>query len=71
MCAFVAILITSALSDKIKARGPFMLLGCSIAIVGYIMLLVAKDPAVKYGGTFLVATGVYPGTPMRVVRHFI
>lgn len=67
LCAFVAILITSALSDKVEARGPFMLVGCSVAIVGYIMLLVAKDPAVKYGGTFLVAIGVYPGTPMRVI----
>jgi hypothetical protein len=70
MCAFVAILATSAWSDKIKARGPFMLVGCSIAIVGYIMLLVAKNPAVKYGGAFFIATGVYPGTPMSVILSF-
>ena len=70
MCAFVAILVTSAWSDKIKARGPFMLVGCSFAIVGYIMLLVAKNPAVKYGGAFLIATGVYPGTPMSVIPPF-
>jgi hypothetical protein len=34
-----------------------------VAIVGYIMLLSAKRPAVQYGGTFLVASGVYPGSP--------
>jgi hypothetical protein len=48
-----------------------MLVGCSVAIIGYIMLLVAKNPAVKYGGTFFIATGVYPGTPMPVIPPFI
>jgi hypothetical protein len=40
-----------------------MIWGCIVAIVGYIMLLCAKRPAVQYGGTFLVASGVYPGSP--------
>ena len=64
MCGFIAILATSAYSDKMKSRGPFIIAGCVLAIAGYIMLLVAKTPGVKYGGTFLVATGIYPGTPM-------
>lgn len=38
--------------------------GCLLAIIGYIMLLAAKQPAVRYGGTFFVAAGVYPGSPM-------
>ena len=64
MCGFIAILVSSAWSDKVKARGPFLITGCFIAITGYIMLLVAERPEVKYGGTFLVASGTYPGTPM-------
>lgn len=40
-----------------------MIWGCIVAIVGYILLLSAKRPAVQYGGTFLVASGVYPGSP--------
>ena len=36
---------------------------CSIAIVGYIMLLIKTTPLVHYGGTFLVAVGVFPSAP--------
>lgn len=36
---------------------------CSIAIIGYIMLLVKTTPLVHYGGTFLVAAGVFPSSP--------
>ncbi len=66
--AFLLVLATAALSDRIKARGPIMIAGCVLAIAGYIMLLAAKKPAVRYGGTFLVASGVYPGSPMFVSR---
>ena len=66
--AFLLVLVTAALSDRIKARGPIMIAGCILAIAGYIMLLAAKTPSVRYGGTFLVASGVYPGSPMSVSR---
>lgn len=72
MCGFIAILATSAYSDRINARGPFVIVGCVLGIIGYIMLLAADTPGVKYGGTFLVATGVYPGTPMsEFLTHFV
>ena len=68
MSAFVLVLLTSFFSDRIRARGPFMIGGCLIAIAGYIMLLAAKKESVRYGGTFLVAAGVYPGSPMVMVK---
>ncbi len=34
-----------------------MLVGCTLAIVGYIMLLAGSHSGVKYGGTFFVACG--------------
>jgi hypothetical protein len=58
MCPFIAILTLSYWSDKVEARGPLLAAGCVLPISGYIMLLAAKDPAVKYGGTFLIAVGV-------------
>ena len=61
MAAFFVVVLTSGFSDKLKVRGPFMLGGCTLAIAGYIMLLASKKSSVKYGGTFLVACGVYPG----------
>lgn len=67
MTGFFAVLILSVYSDKIKARGPIMAGGSLLAIAGYIMLLVAKRSPVRYGGTFLIATGVYPSSAIIMV----
>lgn len=61
IAAFLLVLISAGFSDRLRARGPFMLGGCLLAIIGYVMLIVAKRPAVSYGGTFFVAAGVFPG----------
>ncbi|MCJ1343390.1 hypothetical protein MMC31_001583 [Peltigera leucophlebia] len=50
MVGFIAVIGATFLSDRIKARGPVILVGCSLAIIGYIMLLVSARPAVHYGG---------------------
>lgn len=71
LAAFVAVLITSLLSDRIRARGPIMAAGNVLAIAGYVMLLVAKRPQVRYGGTFLVAVGVYPCSAMIMVSGYL
>lgn len=68
MAAFLVVLLASLLSDKIKARGPIMAASCLLAIAGYIMLLAAEREQVRYGGTFLVAVGVYPCSAMIMVR---
>ena len=62
--AVFSVLLVTYLSDKYKARGPFMLGGCTIAIAGYIMLLAGKRPQIQYGGTFLIAAGVFPSSPL-------
>jgi sugar phosphate permease len=67
MAAFFTVLITAYYSDKVKNRGYFIVGGAIIGICGYIMLLVAKTNAVRYAGTFLVAIGVFQGSPMIMV----
>ncbi|KAH7402102.1 major facilitator superfamily domain-containing protein [Phaeosphaeria sp. MPI-PUGE-AT-0046c] len=64
MAAFLTVLITAYFSDKVKNRGYFIIGGSILGICGYIMLLVAKTNAVRYAGTFLVAIGVFQGSPM-------
>ncbi|KAG7046537.1 MFS general substrate transporter [Colletotrichum scovillei] len=64
IAAFLVVLATSALSDKIKARGPIMAVGSMVALCGYVMILASKSSNVRYGGTFLIATGVFPGSAM-------
>lgn len=50
MAGFFSVLLCSFLSDKVKGRGPIMIGCCSLAIIGYIMLLVKTRPLVHYGG---------------------
>lgn len=61
--AFLIVLATTYYSDRIKMRGPVMLVGCVVAIIGYAMLLGSKSPNTRYGGTFFVATGVFACSP--------
>ena len=67
MAGFFTVLATPVMSDKIRARGPIMAVGCIIAMAGYIMLLAAEQNSTRYAGTFLVAMGVYPGSAMIMV----
>lgn len=60
---FLLVLVTTYYSDRIKARGPFMIAGCLTAMIGYAMLLGTKAPATRYGGTFFVACGVFICSP--------
>ncbi|KAF7845983.1 hypothetical protein BT93_L5707 [Corymbia citriodora subsp. variegata] len=63
--AFLLVLLTTYYSDRLKVRGPIMVAGCTLAIIGYAMLLGVKHhAATKYGGTFFVACGVYICSPM-------
>ncbi|THV91100.1 MFS general substrate transporter [Aureobasidium pullulans] len=62
--AFLSVLLVTWLSDKYRMRGPFMLAGCVVAIAGYIMLISNNHHTIQYGGTFLVAAGVFPCSPL-------
>ncbi|GAB7330394.1 hypothetical protein MBLNU13_g02014t1 [Cladosporium sp. NU13] len=62
--AFLVVLMASWISDRIKMRGPLIAAGLSLAAVGYIMQLAAKTPGVRYGGTFFVAAGIFPCSPL-------
>ncbi|MCJ1306865.1 hypothetical protein MMC25_000509 [Agyrium rufum] len=64
MLGFFAVLFCTWLSDRIKMRGPIMIVTCSIAIVGYVMLLASEKATIQYGGTFLIAAGIFPSSPM-------
>lgn len=62
--AFLCVLLTTFYSDRMKMRGPVMLVGSGTAIIGYAMLLGSKSNSVRYGGTFFVACGVFVCSPM-------
>jgi len=64
MAAFFTVLLTGYLSDKFKMRGPFMIVGVIIAMAGYAMLISTNHHLIQYGGTFLVAAGIFPCSPL-------
>lgn len=64
MGAFFTVLLVGWYSDKTRVRGVFMLAGCAVAIVGYIMLIASTRSLTQYGGTFLVAAGIFPCSPL-------
>ncbi|KAF2205832.1 MFS general substrate transporter [Delitschia confertaspora ATCC 74209] len=64
VCAFLTVLITGYFSDRLRLRGVPMIIGASIAIIGYIMLIASSRPLVRYGGTFFVAAGIFPCSPL-------
>ncbi|KAG1758818.1 MFS general substrate transporter [Suillus occidentalis] len=61
---FIAGCITTILvgvySDKYQIRGPFIIGGAFVSIVGYILLYCGRRVGVSYAGTCLAAIGVYP-----------
>ncbi|KAK7061707.1 MFS general substrate transporter [Favolaschia claudopus] len=61
--ATVLTVIVAVMSDRLKWRGPFILICLPFAIIGYILAIAAKTNAQRYGAVFLIAAGVYPSGP--------
>ncbi|CAK5262720.1 unnamed protein product [Mycena citricolor] len=61
--ATVLTVLVAFLSDRLKWRGPFILICLPFAITGYILAIAAKTNAQRYGAVFLIAAGVYPSGP--------
>lgn len=66
MAAFFTVLACAYLSDRLKTRGAFIAAGTIVGAIGYIMLVAASNNATRYAGTFLVAIGVFQGSPMVI-----
>jgi MFS family permease len=57
--ATVLTIVVAILAEKTHRRSPFILASTSLAIIGYIILLI-KKPGVSYLGTIFAAAGIYP-----------
>ncbi|KAF9050299.1 phthalate transporter [Panaeolus papilionaceus] len=65
-CGCVATIIIGRFSDRYNKRGPFIVVGCMISFVGYLVLLTQKSAAASYIGAILAATGVFPCVPVTL-----
>ncbi|KAF1985960.1 MFS general substrate transporter [Aulographum hederae CBS 113979] len=64
-CIFTV--ITAYASDRYKLRGVLMLFCLPVSIVGYAVIANVSNAKVKYGMTFLMATGMYSAVPCVLV----
>jgi predicted MFS family arabinose efflux permease len=55
------------LSDRLTARRPIMLVGCFLALAGFVVLLVTRQPWVAVGAALLVSASMAATIPMQVV----
>jgi hypothetical protein len=60
VCGCISTIIIGIYSDKINLRGPFVVLGASVSMVGYIVAYVTSKPGPGYAAAIIAATGVYP-----------
>lgn len=56
----IATIAVGVYSDKFNSRGPFIIGGSLISMIGYIILYTQTQPGVSYFGACLAAVGVYP-----------
>lgn len=59
--------VVAFLSDWMRLRGSLMLITLPIAIAGYAVIANIYSAKVKYGMTFLMATGMYSSIPCILV----
>lgn len=65
--AFGFSMLMATLSDKLRHRMSFALFSCLVAASGFIMLLSNHTNIhVRYGGLFLIASGLYTAMPLLV-----
>lgn len=62
LLAGVLFLVFAEVSDRFKIRGPIIASTNIFAIVGYILILVVLNNAVKYFGCYLICFPLYTGT---------
>ncbi|KAL5508394.1 hypothetical protein ACEPAH_6013 [Sanghuangporus vaninii] len=61
--AVVLTVVIAFLADRLKWRGPFILIMMPLTIVGYILAIRADTNDARYAAVFLMAAGVYPSAP--------
>ncbi|CAA7259745.1 unnamed protein product [Cyclocybe aegerita] len=61
--AAVLTVVVAFLSDRLKWRGPFILICLPFAIIGYILAITAETNGTRYVAVFFMAAGVFPSGP--------
>ncbi|THH28467.1 hypothetical protein EUX98_g5712, partial [Antrodiella citrinella] len=63
VAATVLIVLVSVVADRLKLRGPLILIFLPISMAGYILAVAAKNNVARYAAVFLISAGAWPCVP--------
>ena len=66
VCGCIFTVIIGIYSDKLNLRGPFVVLGATVSMVGYIIAYMTSKPGPGYAAAVIAASGVFPTIPVIV-----
>ncbi|KAL1729744.1 major facilitator superfamily domain-containing protein [Schizophyllum commune] len=66
VCGCISTILIGLLSDRISLRGPFIICGSTVGLIGCTILYSQKAPGPSYFGTCLLAIGIYPTIPVNI-----
>jgi cyanate permease len=64
VCSCILTIIVGIYSDKLKTRGPFILLGDVVSLIGFIMAYMTSTPGAGYAAAIIATSGVFPTVPI-------
>ncbi|KAF8861147.1 MFS general substrate transporter [Acephala macrosclerotiorum] len=64
LVAATCTVVLNFLADRANQRGVFLLGSELVAIIGFLMLIISENAAVKYAATFFAAAGIYSLVPL-------
>lgn len=59
-CSFLVTIFSTWVADKTQQRGLTIMVLTTIGGIGYVLLATVKTVGVRYFGTFLAASGIFP-----------
>ncbi|EIM82963.1 MFS general substrate transporter [Stereum hirsutum FP-91666 SS1] len=60
VCGCLMTIVVGIYSDKLNLRGPFIMGGAFVSLVGYIVCYTTTSPGAGYVGAIIACLGVYP-----------
>ena len=66
-CSFLVTIFSTWVADKTQQRGLTIMVLTTIGGIGYILLATVKTVGVRYFGTFLAASGIFPSKSCSIV----
>jgi hypothetical protein len=64
VCGCISTIVVGIYSDKFEARGPFILLGNVVSLIGFIMAYTTSTPGAGYVAAIIGTSGVFPTLPI-------